>query len=97
MSLAEITNLRIYRPDGRLFIEANTPDRPVAGLVMEHAAMVAETLEPVLQLQEDHLSVASPIISGQNLVAIVHFSFSTDALNAQLRNIEVDPKIRTGG
>ena len=87
MSLAEITNLRIYRPDGSLLTDNKTPDGPGDSLVIEHTAMVAETLEPVLQFQEDHLSVTSPIISGQNLVAIVHFGFSTDSLNARLQNI----------
>ena len=87
MSPAEITDLRLYRPDGRLFTEADAFDRPVDSLVLEHTAIVAETLEPILQCQEGHLRVTSPIKSGQNLIAIVNFRFSTDTLNARLRNI----------
>lgn len=85
--LADVEYVQVFRPDGRLLTDTRPPYGPEGNLGGEFAQRVLRTHETILKYHGDSLEVTGPILAGDELLGVVHFDFSTYALNIRIQAI----------
>ena len=90
-SQPEIAYFRIFRPDGTLLVSEPRVDGqseyPTGYVDDESRLVIIQEGQPVPQFQEHTVQVVSPIMSGRDLLGVVHFGFNADAHDAEIRSI----------
>lgn len=85
--LTDVEYVQVFRPDGRLLTDTRPPYGPEGFLGGEFARRVLRTHETILEYHGDSLEVTGPILAGNELLGVVHFDFSTYALNIRIQGI----------
>ena len=93
-SQPEIAYVRIFRPDGSLLVSAPRDEGQsgyATGYVDEEfRPVIIQDGQPILPFQDDTGQVVSPIMSGRDLLGVVHFGFNSDARDAEIKAIILD-------
>ncbi len=86
-SQPEIRYIQIFRPDGTLLTDTRLPNYRIGILGQKYAQTSLQSNQIILEYEGDDLKVTGLIKVGKEIIGVVHFDYSAESLNDEIRGI----------